>query len=163
MDNKEQNILINIALWVFIGFFCIFLWYGYAWRIAVVMAGLGDILIFAGLHFYGKYLLKAEIKDIGKKIWENEAGIPINIDYADFNGRQSRRKVIIHSVSLKKTQNKKKPYLYLQAYCELRKEPRTFRLDKISSFYDDKGEIIDVENFLSGLGLDPKIIPKVKK
>lgn len=163
MDNKEQNILINITLWVFIGLFCIFLSYGYAWCIAVVMAVLGDILIFAGLYFYGKYLLQAEIKDTGQKIWDNEAGIPINIDYADFNGRESRRKIIIHSVLLKDTKNKKKPYLYLQAYCELRKEPRTFRLDKISSFFDDKGEIIDVEDFLTGLGLDPKIIRKVKK
>lgn len=64
------------------------------------------------------------------------------IEYIDFNGRVTRRTIVIQSVSSDGR---------IQAWCELRREERTFKVSNIRQAIDaDTGEVLDP---MSAIGL----------
>lgn len=75
------------------------------------------------------------------------AGIQIEIEYQDFAGDCTRRVVSVQGFS----KSRRGAPGYLEAFCYLRQEPRTFRLDRIVQAVDmETGEILeDLEAFLS--------------
>lgn len=77
------------------------------------------------------------------------------IDYEDYQGSRTRRWVTIHSFTAEE-QPGEGVVGYVEAFCDLRRDVRTFRLDRILAVIDDDGVVHDdAVGYLSeALGID---------
>ncbi|ANA14189.1 helix-turn-helix transcriptional regulator [Acetobacter oryzifermentans] len=67
----------------------------------------------------------------------------IIIHYQDGKNEETERTIRPEHIEYRMRRNGMPDILYLTAYCELRKRPRTFRVDRIEAAYDaDTGEVI---------------------
>lgn len=65
------------------------------------------------------------------------------IHYQDGKNEETERTIHPQQIEYRITPNGLPDIAYLTAYCELRKQPRTFRVDRIEAAYDaDTGEVI---------------------
>lgn len=81
--------------------------------------------------------------------------VAIRIDYEDVDGVSSKRWVTIKSIS----KHRDSPPT-MEAYCWVRRQNRTFRLDRITEVAGCDGELTDGQTFFEGFGLiDPVYIP----
>lgn len=65
------------------------------------------------------------------------------IHYQDGKNEETERTIRPEQIEYRMQPNGMPDVLYLTAYCELRKQPRTFRVDRIEAAYNaDTGEVI---------------------
>lgn len=77
-------------------------------------------------------------------------GLTIGIEYCDSAGNLSQR-----NITIEKFFNKEDKW-YITGYCFLRKRLRQFRLDRISSMYNQDGEFMAPSTFFNVIGLTYK-------
>lgn len=80
------------------------------------------------------------------------------IDYIDTEGKVTRRAVTIQSVGSKGI------FPMMEAFCHLRNQTRSFRIDRIQSIITRDGEVIDpARYFLEALNIDLRLFAKIDK
>lgn len=110
--SKDNAILFSIAFGLISGVFKLIFW---------IVSALVKLFFPSGNPEYLK----------NEKILRDNLSLLYRINYSDADGEETTR-----DVDIKRILGSKKYTRYIQGYCHLRREPRSFKIERISSFID---------------------------
>ena len=83
--------------------------------------------------------------DRERSVGIGECKIDTAIEYIDYAGKKTKRKITIMRVTACGS-----GWVYLESYCHTAKAARTFRADRVAAFIDKDGVVSDPRSFVVG-------------
>lgn len=112
-----------------------------------IWIGVAVVVVVVGALCWRRRRSRSELSDFEDRLHEvghGRVNAKITIEYLDASSKTTTRPVKVRRALADHDGG-----IYLRGHCYMRNASRTFRVDRIKSFIDDDGVVIDHRDFLS--------------